>query len=98
MHHLLIIKYPIKLTDIFSVRNSKIPTTTQTLDGHRGRGGVVPMSDVYTALLPVIKSLFFIQIGHLGLHSLYNHFCVLSFHSILYFTNDCHMVKEEKPE
>ena len=30
----------------------------------------------------------YIKVGHLGLHSLYNHFCVLSFHSILYFTND----------
>ena len=31
--------------------------------------------------------LYFIQIGLLGLHSLYSHFCVLSFHSILYFSN-----------
>ena len=38
----------------------------------------------------------FIQIGHLGLHILYNHFCVLSCHSVLCFPNDYHMVKEEK--
>ena len=38
---------------------------------------------------------YFIQIGHLDLHSLYNHFGVLSFHSILYFSNEYHMVKEE---
>ena len=37
----------------------------------------------------------FIQIGHIGLHILYNHFCVLSFHSVLCFPNDYHMVKEE---
>ena len=35
----------------------------------------------------------FIQISHLGLHILYNHFCVLSFHSVLFFPNDYHMVK-----
>ena len=34
--------------------------------------------------------------GHLGLHSLYNNFCVLSFHSVLCFSNDYHIVKEEK--
>ena len=38
----------------------------------------------------------FIQIGHLGLHILYNHFCVLSFHSVLCFPNDYYMVKEEQ--
>ena len=32
----------------------------------------------------------FIQIGHLGLHILYNHFCDLSFHSVLCFQNDYH--------
>ena len=30
-----------------------------------------------------------------GLHILYNHFCVLSFHSDLCFPNDYHMVKEQ---
>ena len=38
----------------------------------------------------------FIQIRHLGLHILYNHFCDHSFHSVLCFPNDYHMVKEEK--
>ena len=33
---------------------------------------------------------------HLGLPILYNHFCVLSFHSVLCFPNGYHMVKEEK--
>ena len=37
----------------------------------------------------------FIQIGHLGLHILYNHFGVLSFHPVLCFPNDYHMCKEE---
>ena len=27
--------------------------------------------------------------------TLYNHFCVLSFHSVLCFPNDYHMVKEQ---
>ena len=38
----------------------------------------------------------FIQIGHLGLHILYKHFCVLSFHSVLCFPNYYHRVEEEK--
>ena len=38
----------------------------------------------------------FIQIGHLGLHILYNHFCVHSFHSVWCFPNDYHTVKQEK--
>ena len=37
-------------------------------------------------------------IGHLRLHSLWNHFCVLSFHSVIYFPHKYHMLKEETGE
>ena len=40
----------------------------------------------------------FIQMGHLGLHILYKHFCVLSFHSVLCFPNDYHIWFRKKNE
>ena len=77
------------------MRIKKGPTTESVV--FFSKHDVLNILAVHQANVYLIKGVLYTNwpFGVALYSTLYNHFCVLSFHSVLCFPNDYHMVKEE---